>query len=242
VMRFLGRKVPMVNGRYGKFAGEVVSTLKQRPEGVCLKHYVNGNSVKMYDKQGSVLRIETTIIQPRDFKVYRGTEENPKALQWRDLRKGVVDLHRRAEVSRASNERYAAALASAQCSSPLKDLAEPLCRRTREDGRSVRALNPMGAQDAALLETVNRGEFAINGFRNRDVRRHLYATTTTTDAKQQKRQSAAITRKLRLLRSHGLIKKVSRTHRYVLTNRGRNFITTVLAARCADAQALLKAA
>ncbi len=240
-MRFLGRKTPAAGGCNGNFAGEVVSQMKKRSEGVCLKHYVNGNSVKMYDKQGSVLRIETTIIQPRDFKVFRGTEEKPKALQWRKLRKGVVDLRRRAEVSKASNERYAAAMAAAKCPKPLKDLAEHVCRRTRQEGRPVRALNPMGAEDAALLETVNRGEFAINGFRNRDVRRHLYASTTP-DPIEQKRRAAATTRKLRLLRAHGLIKKVSRTHRYVLTDRGREIITTLLAARSADAAALLKAA
>ena len=241
VMRFLGRKVPTVGGCHGNFSGEVVTYLKERPEGICLKHYVNGNSLKMYDKQGSVLRIETTIIQPQDFKVYRGTEEEPKALQWRKLRKGVVDLGRRAQVSKASNERYAQALASAKCSQPLKNLAEPVCRQTRHEGRPTRALNPMGAQDALLLETVNRGEFAINGFRNRDVRKHLYRSTSS-DPNEQKRRSAAVTRKLRLLRSHGLIRKVSRTHRYLLTDRGREIITTLLAARCADAQTLLKAA
>jgi hypothetical protein len=241
VMRFLGRKVPTVGGCHGRFAGEVVSDLKRRPEGIRLKHYVNGNSVKMYDKQGSVLRIETTIIQPGDFKVFRGTEAEPDKKQWRKLRKGVADLQRRAEVSQASNERYAAALASAHGGKPLKDLAEGVCRRTRQDGRAVRALNPMGAEDAALLETVNRGEFAINGFRNRDVRAYLHPTPTS-DPKEQRRRSAAVTRKLRLLRCHGLIKKVPKTHRYVLTDRGREIITTLLAARHADAHTLLKAA
>jgi hypothetical protein len=241
VMRFLGRKVPTVGGPYGTFAGEVVSDLKRRPEGLRLKHYVNGNSVKMYDKQGSVLRIETTIIQPRDFKVFRGTEAEPQKKQWRKLRKGVADLQRRAEVSQASNDRYAAALATAHCSKPLKDLAAGVCRRTRQDGRTVRALNPMGCDDAALLETVNRGEFAINGFRNRDVRGYLYANPTT-DAKEQARRSAAVGRKLRLLRAHGLIKKVPKTHRYVLTDRGQEIIATLLAARSADVETLLKAA
>ena len=241
VMRFLGRKAPTVAGPYGTFKGEVVSDLKHRPEGIRLKHYVNGNSVKMYDKQGSVLRIETTILQPRDFKVFRGTEEKPQAKRWRPLRKGVADLQRRAEVSQASNERYAAALSAAHCRTPLKELAEDVCRRRRQQGRPIRALNPMGAEDATLLETVSRGEFAINGFRNRDVRTHLYAKPTT-DAKEQKRRGAAITRKLRLLRAHGLIKKVPKTHRYILTDRGRQIITTLLAARSADAEKLLEAA
>lgn len=241
VMRFLGRKVPMVNGPYGTFKGEVVSDLKHRPEGIRLKHSVNGNSVKMYDKQGSVLRIETTILQPRDFKVFRGTEENPQAKKWRTMRKGVADLMRRAEVSQASNERYAQALASAKCSKPLKELAEAVCQRTHEGRRSIRALNPMGAGDAALLETVNRGEFALNGFRNRDLRAHLYRSATS-DRREQRRRSGAVTRKLRLLRAHGLIRKVPKTHRYVLTERGREIITTILAARSADMQMLMKAA
>jgi hypothetical protein len=241
VMRFLGQKVPTTGHIHGNFAGEVVTDLKHRPEGIRLKHYVNGNSVKMYDKQGSVLRIETTIVQPRDFKVFRGTEEKPQDRKWRKLRKGVADLRRRAAVSQASNERYAAALSSAHCRKPLKDLAEGVCRRQRQEGRSVRALNPMGAEDASLLETISRGEFAINGFRNRDVRACLYPKPTA-DAKEQKSRSAAVTRKLRLLRAHGLIKKVPKTHRYTLTKRGREIITTLLAARSADAQKLLEAA
>jgi len=241
VMRFLGRKAPTVGGRYGTFAGEVVSDLKERPEGIRLKHSVNGNSIKIYDKQGSVLRIETTIIQPRDFKVYRGTETQPQAKKWRTMRKGVADLPRRAAVSQASNDRYAAALASAHCSKPLKDLAKGVCRRKQAANRSVRALNPLGSDDAALLETVNRGEFAINGFRNRDLRKYLYPQGTV-DKKEQRKRSAAVTRKLRILRTHGLIKKVPKTHRYVLTSHGFQIITALLAARSADVQKLIAVA
>jgi len=241
VMRFLGRKTPTVGGRYGTFAGEVTCDLKERPEGIRLKHYVNGNSIKMYDKQGSVLRIETTIIQPRDFKVYRGTETQPKAKKWRMMRKGVADLPRRAAVSQASNDRYAAALASAHCSKPLKDLAKGVCHRKQEDNRTVRALNPLGAEDAALLEIVNHGEFVINGFRNRDLRKHFYPQPTT-DYKEQLKRSSSVTRKLRILRTHGLIKKVPKTHRYVLTSHGVQIITALLAARSADVQKLIAAA
>ena len=77
VMRFLGRKVP-ATGVNGHFQGQVISDLKQRPEGVRVKHRVRGNSIKMYDKQGSVLRVETTINDPRDFKVFRSKEGDPE--------------------------------------------------------------------------------------------------------------------------------------------------------------------
>ena len=62
------------NSRHRGFEGEVTSTLKRRPEGVCLRHTVNGNSIKVYDKQGSVLRVETTVVHPEQFKVYRPAE------------------------------------------------------------------------------------------------------------------------------------------------------------------------
>src|SRR5438094_6890597 len=99
-MRFLCRRVPAHGGGGGggvnaQFQGEVVSDLHQRVEGMRLKHRVNNNSVKMYDKQGSVLRVETTINQPREFKVYRKVESDPQSKPaWRKLRKGVADAHR----------------------------------------------------------------------------------------------------------------------------------------------------
>lgn len=233
VMRFLGRKVP-TTGVNGNFRGEVVSDLKTRPEGMRVKHRVGSNSIKMYDKQGSVLRVETTINDPGDFKVYRpkeGEEEGPK--DWRQLRKGVADVHRRAEVSQAANERYLDGMAAASETTPLAELIEPLCRRVKFGERYVRGLNPFAADDGALLAAVNRGEFTLNGFRNRDLQSLLYKNSPRDDA-ERRRRSSVVTRQLRMLRAHGLIKKVPKTHRYQVTERGRLAITALLAARQAD--------
>jgi hypothetical protein len=173
--------------------------------------------------------------------VFRGTEAQPLKREWQKMRKGVADLPRRAEVSKRANERYALMLEAAQCTKPLKDVAEPLCRRLTDPKHRARALNPLSREDALLLEIVNRGEFAINGFRNRDVRKYLHPVGTT-DLKEQKRRAAATIRELRLLRAHGLINKVPKTHRYMLSARGREAVTTMLAARTADVPTLLKAA
>jgi hypothetical protein len=51
VMRFLGHRVTSHGKVRGDFKGEVVSDLKQRPEGIRGKHSLNANSVKMYDNQ-----------------------------------------------------------------------------------------------------------------------------------------------------------------------------------------------
>lgn len=235
VLRFLGAACP------NKFRGEVTSSLKRRTEGVRVKHMVNGNSVKMYDKQGSVLRVETTIVYPQYFKVYRASETDPeKKLSWRYLRRGVADLWRRGEVSRAANARYLTALASASGRVPLGREAEPVCRPVTVDGHRHRALNPWSESDAALLGAVSRGEFALQGVRNRDLRALLYGVNAT--AAEKRRQAAAITRKLALLRAHGLLKKVGGTHRWVLTDKGRRIVTALLAARQADVDQLTKLA
>jgi hypothetical protein len=235
VLRFLGRRCP------NNFTGEVTSTLKHRPEGLRLKHMVHGNSLKMYDKQGQVLRVETTIVHPFHFKVYRASETDPGGkLSWRYLRRGVADLWRRAEVSRAANSRYLEALASVSGHTPLAEETQPICRATTIAGQRYRALNPWAKEDAALLTVINRGEFALQGFRNRDLRTLLYGSSVLPQ--ERHRQAAVITRKLALLRAHGLIKKVGGTHRWLLSDRGRRIITALLAARDADVDKLTKLA
>lgn len=235
VLRFLGYKAP--GQGVGNFGGELQSSLKRRPEGLRLKHFVNGNSLKLYDKQGTVLRVETTINHPREFRVWRARENDPEQkLGWRVLRRAVADLPRRAQVSRAANERYLGALAVVDEKTPLSQLAQGICRPLRQHGQSYRALNPWSETDGCLLAVVNRGEFAINGFRNRDLRPFLFSQKPTPQ--NQKRQAALVTRRLRLLRAHGLIRKIPGTHRYVVSPNGRRVITALLSARQADIEQL----
>jgi hypothetical protein len=242
VLRSLQPKVPAQGGVHGHFAGEVVSDLKARPEGVRIKHAYGRNSVKLYDKQGPVLRVETTIHDAAGLKVDRPAGDDSEGeLKWRELRKGVADRHRRCEWSQAANERYLEALAAVESPVPLKELSGPLCHRRVKEGRRSRALNPLGDEDARLLEFVGRGDYLITGFRNRDVRRYLYGERSK-DAAVHRKQSGRVSRLLRLLRAHGLIQKISQTHRYQVTPRGREPIAAILAARAAAVEKLIEAA
>ncbi|MBM4294916.1 MAG: hypothetical protein FJ126_08445 [Deltaproteobacteria bacterium] len=81
----------------------------------------------------------------------------------------------RAQVSGAANRRYLEALAGAHATTPLGSLTEKLCRPTTWKGKRVRALNPYGPEDLALLKAVARGEFNLNGFRNRDLVKLLFS-------------------------------------------------------------------
>lgn len=241
IMRFLGHKIPAHGGVNGRYAGEVITDFKRRPEGVRLKHQLKKNWIKLYDKQGSVLRIETVLNDVEGMKSYRCKETEPDGPKdWRRLRKGVADLHRRVEISQHANERYAASLATVEDKTPLKDLSEPVCRAVTWQGRRARALNPMSRPDAQALEAISRGEFLVNGFRNRDIRSLLFSAPT--DKAEARRQSGAITRQLRLLRAHGLIQKVPKTHRYMVSEQGKKTIAALLSARAASVEQLLRAA
>lgn len=232
VLRFLGRKA------HGNFTGELTTSFKDRAEGVRIKHWINGNSIKMYDKTGSVLRVETTIGRTADFKVFRPAHHHPNGkLDWKPLRKGVADLHRRAEVSQRSNERYLEALAAVQDTTPCAKLLDLVARPLVDDGKRVRALRIGDPDDLALLQAISRGEFATAGFRNRDIRRRLHPNATSPD--DIPRLSARTGRRLRLLRAHRLIRKVQKTHRYVLTERGQLLTAALFALRQAPLEKLL---
>ena len=175
---------------------------------------------------------------PSDLRVRANTcvpEVKPRRA-WQPLRRSVTDLPRRAEVSRAANKRYLEALASTQVGIPLGQAVAPLCRPVTHEGRRYRGLHPFGP-DAALLRALSRGEWTIAGLRNRDLQPLLYLGEPR-DKKAARRRSATVSRKLRLLRAHGLIRKLPHTHRYLITESGRAILTALVAAQEADTQKL----
>jgi len=246
VLRYLGKGNLSASGKLmGAQVQQIQSDCRRRYEGVRLKHWVGRNSVKAYNKAGNrILRVETTINNTRDFKVFRAPENHPeREPSWQPLRKGVADLNRRCQISDASNERYGAALAAAVVEEKLGEVACGACRRVVKDGRSHRALNPWNELDYQLLTFLGRGEWAINGFRNRDLRAVLGpGAGTESDPAQRRRLSAKATRCLSLLRAHGLIRKVSCTNRYVLSDLGRKFTTALLSASATDVKKLMELA
>jgi hypothetical protein len=228
VLRFLGRRLT------ARFGDEATTSLLDRTEGVRIKHRVGDNSIKMYDKQGCVLRIETTINDPRMFKVFRETTRGGQAvLTWLPMRKGLADIARRVEVSRAANQRYLEALSVVKRPAPTQEVLDPVSRRVVKEGRAYRALRPITEEEAALFEAVLKGEHLVQGFRNKDLR-PLLAAEDEKDPVRRRRSSGRITRQLRLLRAHGLIRKVSTTSYYRVTSKGHRVMTTALRIRALD--------
>jgi hypothetical protein len=234
VLRFLNKKLNV------QFEGEATTDLRQRSEGMRIKHWVNENSIKLYNCR-NVLRPETTIFNPEDLKVFRTAETRPDGkLAWFPLRRGVADLHRRAQICRAANERYLTALAAASVTTSLAEEAAAVCQPARRNQRRYRALNPFEPGDAQLLAAVNRGEWVLKGFRNREIRPLLFGQAKGKE--QERSQAAKVSRRLALLHAHGIVAKVSRTHRWQVTKKGRRILTALLAARHANTEKLMSLA
>lgn len=217
VMRFLQRRTDK------RFAGEVCSDLKRRVEGIRVKHRVEENSIKMYDKQGSVLRIETTINNPDRFRVRRKSLRGE--LKWMRLRRGIADMRRRAELSRAANGRYLTALSVVGLTTPSYQLLDRVSQGVATK-RRYRALRPISPEDASLFQVILHGEHSLQGFRNRDLRQALSHDPRNT--------SARISRLLALLRAHKLIFKVCKSNYYRITRKGHQVMGTALKFRQPD--------
>jgi hypothetical protein len=221
VMVFLGRKL------HGNFAGELTNEAKKRAPGARIKHRMKGNWIKMYDKHGVVLRVETVINDPTEFRVRKRVRRQGKwVTQWCEMRKGVANLFRYREVSLAANDRYLQALAAVEDPSAamadLQKIGKPVSRQ----GRRARALNPLAREDLAAIRAIARGEFLLNGFRNADIRTRLFAPPR--DPHSRRRLSAKVTRLLQRLHVHQLIAKIPRSRRWRLSAKGRAITAAII--------------
>jgi len=223
VLRFLGRKL------HGNFQGAVSTDLKKRLEGYRVKHWLKNNSIKMYDK-ASVLRIETTINNSREFKTLQVEDEQRR---WVPMNKGVANFWRFYQVGQQANHRYLTALAQVQLKGEGVQVLDALCRPHTKQGKRVSKFNPITKADCQLFAAVMSGEHLINGFRNRDLRRKLYAGATATPV-QTKRRCARVSRLIAKLRGHGLIAKVKEARLYRVTKFGFQAMSAALRYRAVD--------
>lgn len=221
IMTFLGRKL------HSGFAGEIISTFKKRWPGARIKHRMKENWIKMYDKIGCVLRVETVINHPYEFMVRRrGIWKGERVVGWFPMRKGVANFYRYAEVSRAANGRYLDALAvvddPAVAYRQLHLLVEPV----RYKDRPSRGFNPASDGDIRLFSAVMRGEHMIEGFRNKNIRPHLFSPPK--GLREARPQSAAVSRLFKRLHVRGLIAKIPRSRRWRVTVNGQTIMSMVL--------------
>jgi hypothetical protein len=238
VLRYLGRPLKKDGRPRADMNHEVTSRLLDFHDGLRVRHWVDGNSVKCYNEH-NVLRIETTMNQPGMFQVHRRAQGEPEAAGKRlmPLRKGVADTPLRAQISQDINNRFMDNLAAARSETPVRQLLDCVVKSFTKEGRRIRALEPAG-KDRPLLQAISDPAFCISGLANSDLREKLRGSSGYKNM-SGKQLSAKVSRQLRLLRDHGLIRKVPRRKRYHLTRRGRELTTALNALLAASTQQLM---
>jgi hypothetical protein len=223
IFGYLGRKW------HERFDGEVQTHYKSvREPGACLKHFMKRNWLKMYDKLGLLLRVETVINQPGEFKVLRECRhrDGTTSMGWFAMCKGVGNLHHYQSQALACNQRYLEALSAVADPTPAYDELRQLTEPQRQKGRSYAGFNPARDEEARLFAAVLAGDHIGQGFRNKDIRTALYAGQSAHPARH--RLSAAVGRLMKRLHVRGLLVKVPRTRRWRVTDRGRRILSDTL--------------
>lgn len=223
ILTFLGRRL------HPRFDGEVLTDCKKdRLPGARIKHRMKNNWLKMYDKFGQILRIETVINQPREFKVRRRRlRHGRQRMLWCPMNKGVANFYRYHDVARAANDRYLDALAVVDFPSATGKQLDRVCRPAKFHDRRRRALNLLHPEEQRWFRAVLRGDWRLHGFRNRDLAQELFASVPIS-VDEKRRRTVQVSRYLQLLRAHGLIAKIPHSNRYRITAQGEALMCSAI--------------
>jgi DNA-binding PadR family transcriptional regulator len=216
IATFLGRKL------HGLYQGEVGNNYHVRLEGSRIKHMMGPVSLKMYDKLQLILRIETTANDIRFFKHYRMVDkkDGTTCKKFTSMKKYIYSMRALLEIMKASNRRYLEFISIIEDKSLGCKRLEKVTKRVEEKKRGYRGINFFAEDDLKVIKTVSRGEFIIYGFRNKDIKSFLPG-----------KSSGQISRLLKRLRLHGLIRKAGKSYKYYLTTMGKQVLITALKIR-----------
>jgi len=215
VATFLGRKL---NGNYKDELGNDFST---RIQGTRIRHHMGPAAIKMYDKFGIVLRIETTVNNVTFFKHHRKVEQRDGTTVYKlaPLKKSIYSLGDLQQLLLAANRRYLDFISAMEDPSDGNKLLGKICDTKMDNYRAYKGFNFFSAQDQHVFESLLRGEHNIHGLRNADMRRRLPLNP------------GQVSRLLKRLRVHGLIKRIGRTYKYYVTALGRRALLAGLQIR-----------
>jgi hypothetical protein len=216
IATFLGRRL------HGNYQGEMGNRFNVRLLGSRIKHQMGPVSIKMYDKFNIVLRIETTVVDVSFFQQYRKVQhrDGSTTTKWAPMKKSIYSLPVLQSRLLAANQRYLKFISDIETPQVGVHKLQQLAETQEENDRRYKGFNLLAEEDAFLFRLLLRGEFFISGFTNKSLR-YLLAN----------KSSSQISRLLKRLRVHRLIKKVGRRYKYYLTEFGRQVATMALKLR-----------
>jgi hypothetical protein len=220
IASFLGRKVTP------QLAQELGSQFSTRIGGTCIKHRFGDASIKMYDKFGQILRIETTTNDVSFFKHHRKVEhrDRPATRELAPVKKSIYSLIDLREILFACNRPYLEHLSALDDFSAGVRALDRLTKPRKVEDKTVKGINFFDPVDNALLHALQDPRVNIAGIRRADLLALL-----------EQLSPAQLSRQLRRLRDIGVIKRVAGTYRYYLTRIGRS----ATAALCRVTQSVL---
>ena len=216
IATFLGRKL---NGNY---QGEMGNRFNKRWIGTRIKHQMGPASVKMYDKFNLILRIETTVNNVSFFKHYRQVQhrDGTTTMRWAPMKKTIHSLPALRESLSAANQRYLKFISSIATPEVGVKKLHQLAETKTQNNHRLKGFNLFSEEDTCLFRTLLQGEFFISGFTNKLLRQYL-----------SDQSASQVTRLLKRLRVHGVIKKVGNRYKYYLTDFGRQTAAMALKLR-----------
>jgi hypothetical protein len=216
IATFLGRKLD------GRYQDEMGNRFNVRLEGRCLRHRMGPVSIKIYDKFAIVLRIETTVSDVSFFRQRRQVHhrDGTTSTKWAPMKKSIYSLPALQEQLVAANKRYEQFISAIETPEVGVQKLHKLTETKTVKQRRYKGFHLLTEEDASLLRTLLRGEFVIQGFTNKVLRQHLDSLN-----------AGQVTRLLKRLRVHGVIKRVGRRYKYYLTEFGRQAATMALKLR-----------
>jgi hypothetical protein len=220
IATFLGRQISP------QLAQEIGSQFSTRIEGTCIKHRFGSSSIKMYDKFGCVLRIETTTNDVSFFKHHRKVEhrQGPPTRTLAPVKKTIYSLIDLREILFGCNRRYLAHLSALEDFSAGVRALDRLTKPRTIEEKTVKGINFFDPIDNALLQALQNPRVNIAGIRRADLLALLDQLSPDR-----------LSRQLRRLRNLGVIKRVAGTYRYYLTRIGR----AATAALCRVTQSII---
>ena len=174
----------------------------------------------MYDKASKVLRVETTVNDIGEFKIFRDvlTQSGQYVNKFANMKKSIYSLYDLTKLCLSSNSRYLDFISSFEDISEGKKNLWKISKKETQNNRSYKEFNFFSEADAEILRALMAAEFNINGFRNKNLREIL----------KNKFNSAQMTRIIKRLHIFGLIKKVKNTFKYYTTKFGKKVIAAGL--------------
>jgi hypothetical protein len=226
VLRYMGRPVQANGQPHWKADPELISRVSLWYDGARIRHWVDKNSIKMYNEQ-NVLRFEFTMNDPKRFWIYRTVEGGDgDTKKFLPMRKGIADIQVRTQICSSRINNFTEQMATFEEDVSVGDILSQVTKTITSKGKRYRGFDVTG-KDLELLRSVSDPKFFVDAITNKHLQAAL-GGTPWANGFIGRSLSGRISRHLRLLREHGLIKKLPKQHRYVLTAKGRLLATALI--------------